>query len=291
MALHRTDVVARHVLSCPVASEAASYPAAQLGYDEASAPKVVYKVDRQIAYIVVNNPKSLNACNFDMYDAIRNSVQAADADPNVRVLILTGAGARGFCAGSDIKNNFVPKDGTTERDSDHLPEIYKCTKPVICAINGQCNGGGLEQALECDIRVSVRAALFGLGETRLGVLPSHGGTQRLPRLIPMGRAFEMLFTGNRIGAEEALRLGLIDHIVGDLDGLLPKCQAIAQQICLSAPLAVQAAKRVVKQGLDVSLTEGLGLEAEEQRKLFMTKDMREGAAAFAQKRAPKWLGQ
>lgn len=288
----RVAVFARQVAACPTA--AAPYPSEALSLDITGAPKVLYKKDGPVAYVVINRPQSLNSCDFETYDMIRDSFRAFDADPALRVAILTGAGDRAFCAGSDIKNNFrksLGADGEPMKDSDHLPEINKCSKPVICAINGHCNGGGLEQALESDIRVCVRTAQFGLGEARLGVLPGHGGTQRLPRLLPRGRALEMLWTGNRIGADEALRLGLVDHVVNSLADLLPKCEAIAEQICLSAPLAVQAIKKVSLEGLDIPLKEGIRLEAEAQQKLFRTKDMKEGAAAFAAKRPPQWKGE
>jgi enoyl-CoA hydratase/carnithine racemase len=160
-------------------------------------------------------------------------------------------------------------------------------KPIIAAINGHANGGGLEQALACDIRVAADHAEFGLGEVRLGWLPGGGGTQRLPRLIPLGRALEMLYTGNRIDAREALRLGLVDHVV-PMSQLIAKCEAIAREICKSAPLAVRGIKQVALRGLDLSLADGLQLEREHYDWLQTTEDAREGASAFAEKRPPFW---
>jgi enoyl-CoA hydratase/carnithine racemase len=148
----------------------------------------------------------------------------------------------------------------------------------------------LEQALACDIRVAAEHAQFGFGEVRLGWLPGGGGTQRLPRLIPLGRALQMLYTGNRIGAAEALRLGLVDRVV-PMSELMSKCDEIAEEICKSAPLAVQRIKQVALRGLEVSLAEGLHIEREGYDWLLQTEDSQEGALAFAQKRPPNWKGR
>jgi enoyl-CoA hydratase/carnithine racemase len=207
----------------------------------------------------------------------------------LRVAIMTGAGERAFCAGSDIKSNYVERGGEEVPDSP-LPVMYDLYKPIIAAINGHANGGGLEQALACDIRVAAEHAQFGLGEVRLGWLPGGGGTQRLPRLVPLGRALEMLYTGNRIDAHEALRLGLVDHVV-PMNLLMSKCEEIAAEICRSAPLAVSKIKQAALRGLDLPLADGIKLERELYTSLQGTEDAREGARAFAQKRPPQWKGR
>jgi enoyl-CoA hydratase/carnithine racemase len=168
--------------------------------------------------------------------------------------------------------------------------MFDLYKPIVAAINGHANGGGLEQALACDIRVAAEHAQFGLGEVRLGWLPGGGGTQRLARLIPLGRALEMLYTGNRIDAPEALRLGLVDYVV-PMTRLMSKCEEIAGEICKSAPLAIQRIKEAVLRGLDLPLADGLKLERELYKWLQTTDDAREGARAFAEKRAPDWKGR
>jgi enoyl-CoA hydratase/carnithine racemase len=149
--------------------------------------------------------------------------------------------------------------------------MFELTKPIIAAINGHANGGGLEQALASDIRVAAPHAQFGLGEVRLGWLPGGGGTQRLPRLIPLGRALEMLYTGKRIDAHEALRLGLVDYVV-PMTELISRCEEIASEICKSAPLAVQRIKEVALHGLDLPLAEGLKLEHDGYESLNRTED-------------------
>ncbi|MGH8324954.1 MAG: enoyl-CoA hydratase/isomerase family protein, partial [Steroidobacteraceae bacterium] len=191
--------------------------------------KILFDKRGAIAYVTINRPERLNACDHESYARLAEVWTEFQEDPALRVAILTGAGERAFCAGSDIKSNYVERPGE-EPHNLLFPKMLALDKPVIAAINGHANGGGLEQALACDIRVAAEHAQFGLGEVRLGWLPGGGGTQRLPRLIPLGRALELLYTGNRIDAQEALRLGLVDHVV-PTNQLIGKCEAIAGEIC------------------------------------------------------------
>ena len=262
--------------------------------------KVLFEKKGSVAYVTINRPERLNACDFETYERLADVWQEFRDDPSLCVGILTGSGERAFCAGSDIKANFVERSAEEPRNTP-FPVLFDLYKPSpgavqnvglapFAAINGHANGGGLEQILACDIRVAARHAEFGLGEVRLGLLPGGGGTQRLPRLIPLGRALEMLYTGNRIGADEALRLGLVDHVV-PIDQLMSKCEEIATEICKSAPLAVQRIKQAALRGLDLPLAEGLKLERELYGSLQRTEDAREGALAFAEKRTPRWQGR
>jgi len=256
---------------------------------EDSAMKVLFEKRGPIAYVTINRPERLNACDFETYGRLSQIWREFGEDPALRVAIFTGTGERAFCAGSDIKSNYVERPNEELLDAPY-PVMFELTKPIIAAINGHANGGGLEQILCCDIRVAAEHAQFGLGEVRLGWLPGGGGTQRLPRLIPLGRALEMLYTGNRIGAEEALRLGLVDHVV-PMSRLMAKCEEIATEICKSAPLGVERIKQAAMRGLDLPLADGLRLEHELYRWLQGTEDAREGALAFAEKRAPQWKGK
>lgn len=249
--------------------------------------KVLYEKRGGIALVTINRPEVLNACDFETYARLAEVWKEFRDDPDLRVGILSGVGDRAFSAGSDVKANYVTRPTGEEPQSELFPVMHNLEKPLIAAINGHANGGGLEQALACDIRVAATHSQFGLGEVRLGWLPGAGGTQRLPRLIPRGRALEMLITGNRIGAEEALRLGLIDHLV-EKDAHLDKALEIAVEIEKSAPLAVQKIKRAVTLGLDLPLPDALKLERELYLWLQDTEDAREGAAAFAEKRPPRW---
>ena len=258
--------------------------------------KVLFEKRGAVAYITINRPERLNACDFETYGLLNDAWRRVEEDAEVRVALFTGAGERAFCAGSDVKSDYIDSGGgrraADRRDdaSDAFPGLAGVRKPIICAINGHANGGGLEQALACDIRVASEHAQFGLGEVRLGWLPGGGGTQRLPRIMPLGRALELLYTGNRIDAAEALRLGLVDHVV-PLAKLMSKAESIADEICKSAPLAVQRIKEVALRGLDLPLESGLQLENEGFRRLMQTEDAIEGALAFAEKRPPRWSGK
>jgi len=248
--------------------------------------KVIFEKKAEIAYVTINRPERLNACDFETYGLLTDIWSEFRDDRALRVAIFTGTGERAFCAGSDIKSNYVDRTG---REGARTPYavMLELRKPIIAAINGHANGGGLEQVLACDIRVAAEHAQFGLGEARLGWLPGGGGTQRLPRLIPLGRALEMLYTGNRIDAQEAHRLGLVDYVV-PMPQLMSRCEEIAMEICKSAPLAVQKIKEVVFRGLDLPLADGLRLEHESYKWLVDTEDAGEGAKAFAEKRPPDW---
>lgn len=258
--------------------------------------KVLYEARGHVAYVTINRPERMNACDFETYQMLDQAFRRVADDPEIRVAILTGVGERAFCAGSDIKEDYIDTGSgrhaaETERKTETaFGALDSLSKPVIAAINGHANGGGLEQALACDIRVAAEHAQFGLGEVRLGWLPGGGGTQRLPRLIPQGRALEMLYTGNRIGAAEALRIGLVDHVV-PMVGLMARAEEIAEEITKSAPLGVQRIKEVALAGLDLPLREGLRLEKEGFEFLMNTEDAVEGALAFAEKRPPKWKGK
>src|SRR5580658_8800935 len=251
--------------------------------------KVLFEKKGPVAYVTINRPERLNACDFETYALLTEIWSEFRDDRQLRVAIFTGAGERAFCAGSDIKSNYVERRGV-EGARTPYQVMLELTKPIIAAINGHANGGGLEQALACDIRVAAEHAQFGLGEVRLGWLPGGGGTQRLPRLIPLGRALEMLYTGKRIDAQEALRIGLADYVV-PMPQLISRCEEIASEICKSAPLAVEGIKQAALRGLDMPLAEGLKLEQNRYQSLTKTEDATEGARAFAEKRAPNWKGR
>ena len=247
--------------------------------------KVIVDKSDGIVRVKMNRPEVLNACDGETYNAIADAWDELESDPNLRVGIISGAG-RAFCVGTDVKWVKSPDaDGFVDR---LYPRMLHMTKPVIAAVHGHCNGGGLEQALACDIRICTEDAHFGSGEIRLGWIPGGYGTQRLPRVIPLGPALELLYTGGRIDAQDAYRLGLVNHVMPDEEKLLEKAEAIAGEILKSAPLAVQKMKRTVMDGLDMPLTSAVRLEKESFDFLMRTEDSKEGALAFAQKRAPVW---
>ncbi|KUJ85252.1 hypothetical protein AVO45_17265 [Ruegeria marisrubri] len=249
--------------------------------------KVIVSKKNGIVHVHINRPDVMNACDGDTYNAIADAWDALETDPELRVGILSGEG-RSFCVGTDIKwVNSPESDGFVDR---LYPRLLTLTKPVIAAIQGHCNGGGLEQALGADIRVCTDTAQFGFGEIKLGWIPGGHGTQRLPRTILLGPALELLFTGRRIDAANAYRLGLVNHVV-DADALMAKAEEIAGEIVKAAPLAVQKMKSVVMQGLDMPLNEAVKVEKDAFDWLLQTEDAKEGGRAFTEKRPPNWKAQ
>ena len=255
---------------------------------------VIYEIEDRIAYVTINRPEAYNACDQPTYDRLAEVWADFAGNDDAWIAILTGAGANDFCAGSDIKQNFnsAPRPAANfaaaeRRDLMRGLEIWK---PVIAAINGHCNGGGLEQALSCDIRIASDNAQFGLGEVLLGLLPGGGGTQRLPRTIPLGHALWMLYSGERIDADEAHRLGLVNKVV-PFEDLLPTAKTMAETLLKAGPLAVRAIKQAAIQGMSMPLEDGLRLEQHLFHLLASTEDSSEGTRAFAEKRQPQWKGR
>jgi len=209
-------------------------------------------------------------------------------------LVIRGAGEKAFCAGADIKEFAPPSSLVDTREERTDPKwtdgIASCRKPTVAAIHGYCLGGGLEIALACDIRIATDDAVFGLPEVRRAIVPGAGGTQRLPRVVGLGRALHMILTGEPIDAAEALRIGLVSDVVptGTLDGAV---EHLAAAFRGAGPRAVAYAKEAVMRGFDLPLSEGLRVEGELSTLLTTTKDRAEGAAAFKERRDPLFTGQ
>jgi enoyl-CoA hydratase len=245
-----------------------------------------------IATVTIDRPKVLNALDDTTLREL-GAVFAALGGA-VRCVILTGAGEKAFVAGADI----AAMAGLTVDEARAFAErghavalaIEALPVPVIAAVNGFALGGGLELALACDFALASTNAKLGLPEVGLGIIPGFGGTQRLARRIGIGRARELVYTGSTIGAEEALRLGLVNAVTPPAD-LLPATRALAEKIASRGPLAVAAAKKAVGQGADLPLGEALALERELFAGLFGTADRREGMQAFLEKRSPQFQGR
>ena len=252
---------------------------------------VIYEIRDKIAFVTINRPHAYNACDKPTYDRLAEVWQDFATNDDAWVAILTGAGEKAFCAGSDIKLNFNDKPEPAEAfDAGGRGDLMRgleIWKPIIAAVNGHCNGGGFEMALGCDILVASDNAQFGMGEVRLGLLPGGGGTQRLPRAIPLSHALWMLYTGERIDAAEAYRLGLVNRVV-PLDELMSTAEAMARKLLEAGPLAIRAIKQAAVKGLSMPLEDGLRLESNLFRLLAMTEDSVEGTRAFADKRDPDW---
>ena len=248
-----------------------------------------------IAYVTLNRPEVLNARNRQMREDLIHAVTAIRQDPEVRVVIITGAGERSFSAGRDLKEAAQEKVGVVAARQAKLAisdteMIARLNKPVIAAINGFALGGGCELALACDIRVAVEEAKLGLPEVSRGMIPGSGGTQRLSRVVGLGKALELILTGSVIDAQEACRIGLVNKVV-PRDGLMAAAEEYARAIAAKAPIAVVFAKEAVREGYEMTLDEGLRLETDLSALLRTTDDIKEGARAFVEKRAPHWRGQ
>jgi enoyl-CoA hydratase len=242
--------------------------------------------------IVTIDNKPVNALHPNVSDEILAAVDAAARDESVRSVVLTGTGKH-FVAGGDITYFQTLTPRTAELYALRIQQMQTALQtmgaPVIAAVNGTALGGGCELMMACDIRIAEEQALIGQPEVGLGIIPGAGGTQMLPRLIPLGIAKRLLFTGERIGAREALRIGLVDDVV-ETGGALAAAVRLAEKINANAPRAVTAAKRAVTLGVQMSLADGLRLEASLFGALFETTDVKEGVAAFLEKRKADFRG-
>ena len=247
-----------------------------------------------IAVVTVNRPDKLNALNEQVIDELTQAFRAIGADASVRAAILTGAGEKAFIAGADIavlaKCDPVAAKENARKGQALTALIENLGKPVIAAINGFALGGGCEMAMACTLRVAVETAKFGQPEVKLGLICGYGGSQRLPRLVGRGRALELLLTGDMIDAAEAHRIGLVNKI-SKKETLLADCEAIAKKVAAVGPLAVKYTIEAVDAGLSGSMAEGLELEANLFGLCFSTQDMKEGTAAFLEKRPAKFQGR
>jgi len=255
---------------------------------------ILYEVNAQVARITFNRPQVLNALNTQTVIELGDALNAARTDDAVRVLILTGAGEKSFVAGADINElaERTPVDGKEYSlvGQSIFHRLETLGKPSIAAINGFALGGGCELALSCTMRIASRTARLGQPEVKLGILPGYGGSQRLARLCGKGVAHELILIGDMISAEEALRVGLVNHVVEPAE-LLPTAEKMAQKIIVNAPLAVKYAMEAIERGTEMTQEEGLFLEATLFGLCCATEDMREGTRAFLEKRPPKFQGR
>ena len=246
-----------------------------------------------VATVTVNRPDKLNALNAAVIAELGDVAGRVEKDPAIRGVILTGAGSKAFVAGADIGELAAqgPVDGKARalEGQRAFRSLERCGKPVLAAVNGFALGGGCELAMACHLRVASEQARFGQPEVKLGIGPGYGGTVRLPRLVGRGRALELLLTGQMIDAQEAWRIGLVNRVV-PADRLLSECEQILRSILENGPLAVRACLEAVDTGLDVGADEALLLEANLFGLLSGTADMREGTAAFIEKRKAVFKG-
>ncbi len=255
---------------------------------------VKFEAKGMVGVITLNRPQVLNAINLDLLISLSTKLRLAIDDDTINVILLTGAGEKAFAAGADISSmaQLGPRAIAEylELGQRVMRELESSSKPVIAAVNGYALGGGLELALACDLIFASSSAKVGLPEVNLGIIPGFGGTQRLALRSGIGAAKRLIFSGEVIAAEEALRLSLVDRVV-DPERLLAECTLFGETISKRAPLAVRAAKRAINRGVEQMLLAGLRNEVEEFLRLFATDDRSEGMAAFLQKREAQFKGR
>jgi enoyl-CoA hydratase len=255
---------------------------------------LLFETKNRIAYVTINRPDKLNALNTETFNELAHVMNVIDRDTNTIGVILTGSGEKAFVAGADIAELAVQTPVTAKefalRSETVLCAIERMTKPVIAAVNGFALGGGCELAMACHMRVASESAKFGQPEVNLGLIAGNGGTQRLPRLVGKGRALEILLTGDMISADEANRIGLANRVVKK-EELIPTCEKILTTIGSKAPVAIKLSIEAVQSGMEMTLAEGLNLEANLFGLVFSTEDMKEGTKAFLEKRKANFQGK
>ncbi len=254
------------------------------------------KVERDgddVVVLTVDRQEKLNALDQQVVEEIGQALLEIEAEAP-RAIVVTGAGERSFIAGADIRamSAMDPMEAKRFSEIGHaaMALLDRSPVPTIAAINGFALGGGCEVAIACDIRIAAENAVLGLPEVGLGILPGMGGTQRLPRLLGPALAKELIFTGRRLNAQEALAMGLVNRVVGQGEAL-SAAKEMAAEISANAPLAVRHAKAAANRSLDVDLVSGLEYEADQFALLFATEDAREGMGAFSEKRKPSFQGR
>jgi enoyl-CoA hydratase/carnithine racemase len=247
-----------------------------------------------IVTLTLNRPEVMNSLNFQLLFALRDTVERFRFRRDIRAIIITGAGDKAFCSGADLKERATL---APEKVKEYIytirtlfTAIEQLNKPVIAAVNGIALGGGTELALACDIRLASKSATMGLTETRLAIIPGAGGTQRLPRLVGRGKAKELIFTGRRVDAAEAERIGLVNQVAEPQD-LLGECRKIAAMICETGPIAIEQAKYAINHGLETDIATGLAIESNAYWVTIPTEDRLEGLTAFREKRKPVYKGK
>lgn len=248
-----------------------------------------------IGWIVLTRPDQINAINDEIRHGVPQALLEFDSDPDVGVVVVRGEGQRGFCAGADIKEKRGAETAIEVRErmqnSRWIETIDQIGKPVIAAVHGYCMGGGLELALACDIRFAAPDIVMSLPETGLGLIPGGGGTQRLPRTVGLAKALDMMLTGARVKAQEALQIGLVTRVAASDSTLIEEVSELAASVAAKPPIATRYLRRAARAAVDLELSRGLDLELDLFATLKTSEDAREAAAAFKEKRSPNFVGK
>ncbi len=254
---------------------------------------IILNVEKGIATLTFNRPKALNALNGDLLNELADALEKVDADEEIRVLVLTGAGEKSFVAGADITElatfNALQAKVFAKKGHQIIGRLQSLSIPVIAAVNGFALGGGSEMALACDFIYASENAMFGLPEINLGIIPGFGGTQRLPRLIGANKAKEMIFTGKMVKADEAEKMGLVNKVLAP-EALMEETMKTAGQIAAKGKVSLRAAKQAVNSGLNVDLATGCQIEVDSFSLCMASEDSKEGTGAFLEKRKPEFKG-
>ncbi|WP_445479268.1 enoyl-CoA hydratase [Lysinibacillus irui] len=251
-------------------------------------------LEGSIGLITLSRPEAANAMSVQLLRELSDTLDQLNGDPAVRVVLLTGEGEKAFCAGADLKE----RKGMSDRQVKQIVQLIGTTvakvetlaQPVIAVLNGVAFGGGLELALACDLRMAATHVKLGLTETSLGIIPGAGGTQRLPRLIGLGKAKELIYTARRLNAEEAKDYGIVEYVYEGHE-VMEKARQLALEMAKNAPLSLVQAKVAINQGVEVDLATGLKIESLAYSALIPTEDRLEGLLAFQEKRTPQYSGK
>ncbi len=247
----------------------------------------------QTALVYLNHP-TVNALNRQMVQELDQTLNMLALDHNIRSVIITGAGSQAFCAGADLKERKTMNENEVKHFVQSIRTLFtkieNFAKPVLAAMNGTALGGGLELALACDIRIGAQNSLLGLPETRLAIIPGAGGTQRLPRIIGVAKAKELILTGKRIKAEEAWKLGMVNHVCPASE-VLDMAWQLCKEINECGPLAITQAKFAIQHGMQTDIQTGLALETQAYENIIPTTDRKEALNAFIEKRKPVFQGK
>lgn len=242
----------------------------------------------------LNRPEAMNSLNTQMGIDLIECLKEIQEKPDLRVLVLTGSGDKSFCAGADLKERKGMTNEQWKKQHDIFEEAYEHLRnfpfPTIAAVNGFALGGGMEMLLSCDLRYAAEHAQMGLPEVKLGIIPGVGGTQLLPRAIPVGLAKEFLFRGNKIPAPKALEAGILNGISAK-EELMEDTLEIAKEIAANAPLSLKALKKSINTGLETDLNTALVIELDQYYKCANSEDRQEGILSFNEKRKPNWQGR
>ncbi|MBB5150118.1 MULTISPECIES: enoyl-CoA hydratase [Ureibacillus] len=252
------------------------------------------EIEKGIGLITLNRPEAANAMSIQLLTDLNECLDEVAKNREIRVVLITGSGDKAFCAGADLKErknmNEQQVRETVRLIGSTVNRVEALPQPVIAVLNGVAFGGGLELALACDLRIASSEAKMGLTEVSLGIIPGAGGTQRLPRLIGLGKAKELIYTARRITASEALEINLINEVV-EKEDLLKRATELAREIAKNAPLSLIQAKIAINKGIEVDLTTGLKIEELAYNELLYTEDRMEGLVAFQEKRQPQYVGR